>query len=87
MEYLPLYLKEQACRHKVRPGIIGWAQVYGRNSLSWDEKFKLDLWYVDNRSPWLDIKILFLTIRKVLIRDGFSAQGEATMSKFTGSKG
>ncbi|HRH04276.1 MAG TPA: sugar transferase [Burkholderiaceae bacterium] len=85
MEYLPLYSTEQARRHHVRPGITGWAQVNGRNALSWDEKFKLDVWYVDNRSVWLDIKILWLTIRKVLARDGISAAGEATMSKFTGS--
>lgn len=85
MEYLPLYSTEQARRHHVRPGITGWAQVNGRNALSWDEKFKLDVWYVDNRSVWLDIKILWLTIRKVLARDGISAVGEATMSKFTGS--
>ena len=85
MEYLPLYSTEQARRHHVRPGITGWAQVNGRNALSWDEKFKLDVWYVDNRSVWLDIKILWLTIRKVLARDGINAAGEATMSKFTGS--
>ena len=85
MEYLPLYSTEQARRHHVRPGITGWAQVNGRNALSWDEKFKLDVWYVDNRSIWLDIKILWLTIRKVAARDGISAAGEATMSKFTGS--
>ena len=85
MDYLPLYSTEQARRHHVRPGITGWAQVNGRNALSWDEKFKLDVWYVDNRSVWLDIKILWLTIRKVVARDGISAAGEATMSKFTGS--
>ena len=86
VEYLPLYSPEQARRHEVRPGITGWAQVNGRNALSWDEKFKLDVWYVDNRSLWLDIKILWLTVKKVLVRDGISAAGEATMSKFTGSK-
>ena len=86
MEYLPLYSPEQARRHEARPGITGWAQVNGRNALSWDEKFKLDVWYVDHRSLWLDIKILWLTVRKVLVRDGISAEGEATMSKFTGSK-
>lgn len=86
MEYLPLYSPEQARRHEVRPGITGWAQVNGRNELSWDEKFKLDVWYVDNRSLWLDIKILWLTVRKVLVREGISAAGEATMTKFTGSK-
>ena len=86
MEYLPLYSPEQARRHEVRPGITGWAQVNGRNALSWDEKFKLDVWYVDHRSLWLDIKILWLTVRKVLVREGISADGEATMSKFTGGK-
>lgn len=85
MEYLPLYLPEQARRHEVRPGVTGWAQVNGRNTLSWEDKFKLDVWYVDNRSLWLDIKVLFLTVKKVLVRDGISAEGEATMSKFTGS--
>ena len=86
VEYLPLYSPEQARRHEVRPGVTGWAQVNGRNAISWEDKFKLDTWYVDNRSFWLDIKILWLTIRKVLVRDGISAAGEATMSKFTGSK-
>ena len=85
MEYLPLYNKEQARRHEVRPGVTGWAQINGRNAISWEEKFKLDVWYVDNQSFWLDIKILFLTVKKVFIRDGISAEGEATMSKFTGS--
>lgn len=85
MEYLPLYTPEQARRHEVRPGITGWAQVNGRNAISWEEKFALDVWYVDNQSLWLDIKILFLTVKKVLVRDGISAAGEATMSKFTGS--
>ncbi|ROZ81152.1 sugar transferase [Pseudomonas neustonica] len=85
MEYLPLYSAEQVRRHDVRPGITGWAQINGRNALSWEEKFKLDVWYVDNQSFWLDIKILFLTVKKVLVRDGISAEGEATMSKFTGS--
>jgi lipopolysaccharide/colanic/teichoic acid biosynthesis glycosyltransferase len=84
MEYLPLYSPEQARRHEVRPGITGWAQVNGRNALSWDEKFRLDVWYVDNQSLWLDIKILLLTVRKVLIREGISAEGEATMSRFKG---
>jgi lipopolysaccharide/colanic/teichoic acid biosynthesis glycosyltransferase len=84
VEYLPLYNDEQARRHQVRPGITGWAQVNGRNALSWEEKFKLDVWYVDNRTLWLDLKILFLTVRKVLVRDGISAAGEATMSRFTG---
>lgn len=86
MEYLPLYSPEQARRHEARPGITGWAQVNGRNALSWEEKFKLDVWYVDHRSLWLDIKILWLTVRKVLVREGISADGEATMSKFTGGK-
>lgn len=85
MEYLPLYSPEQARRHEVRPGITGWAQVNGRNALSWEEKFKLDVWYVDNQSLWLDIKILWLTVRKVLVREGISAAGEATMAKFTGT--
>ncbi|BEP48277.1 MULTISPECIES: sugar transferase [Variovorax] len=85
VEYLPLYSTEQARRHEVRPGITGWAQVNGRNALSWEEKFKLDVWYVDNRTLWLDIKILWLTVRKVLVRDGISAAGEATMPRFTGS--
>ena len=85
MEYLPLYSPEQFRRHEVRPGITGWAQVNGRNAISWEEKFKLDVWYVDNRSFWLDLKIIYLTVKKVLVRDGISAEGEATMSKFTGS--
>lgn len=84
MEYLPLYSPEQARRHEVRPGVTGWAQVNGRNAISWDEKFALDVWYVDNRSLWLDLKIIWLTIRKVIKRDDISAAGEATMSKFTG---
>lgn len=86
MEYLPLYTKEQARRHEVRPGITGWAQVNGRNAISWEDKFKLDVWYVDHRSLWLDIKILWLTVKKVLVREGISAAGEATVEKFTGSK-
>lgn len=85
-EYLPLYSAEQARRHEVRPGITGWAQVNGRNSLSWEDKFKLDVWYVDNRSILLDFKILFMTVHKVLAREGISADGEVTMSKFSGSK-
>ncbi|MBQ0753733.1 MAG: sugar transferase [Gammaproteobacteria bacterium] len=84
VEYLPLYSAQQARRHEVRPGITGWAQVKGRNTLSWDEKFELDVWYVDNQTIWLDIKILFLTVKTVLFRKGVSADGEATMSKFTG---
>ncbi|MCF9012335.1 sugar transferase [Pseudomonas carnis] len=86
MEYLPLYNAEQYRRHEVRPGVSGWAQVNGRNAIEWEEKFKLDTWYVDNQSFWLDIKVIFLTIKKVLVRDGISAEGEATASKFTGSK-
>lgn len=86
MEYLPLYSAEQARRHEVRPGITGWAQINGRNALSWEDRFKLDVWYVDHRSLWLDLKILALTVRKVLAREGISAAGEATMSKFTGTK-
>jgi lipopolysaccharide/colanic/teichoic acid biosynthesis glycosyltransferase len=84
MEYLPLYTTEQARRHDLRPGVTGWAQVNGRNAISWEEKFKLDVWYVNNQSFCLDIKILWLTVKKVLTRDGISAEGEATMSKFTG---
>lgn len=86
MEYLPLYNAEQKRRHEVRPGITGWAQINGRNAVDWPERFKLDVWYVDNRSLWLDIKVLFLTVKKVLVREGISADGEATMSKFTGNE-
>ncbi|PUE19629.1 sugar transferase [Limnohabitans sp. MMS-10A-160] len=86
MEYLPLYTPEQSRRHEVRPGITGWAQVNGRNAISWADKFALDVWYVDHRSLWLDMRILWRTVRKVLVRDGISAAGEATMSKFTGSE-
>jgi lipopolysaccharide/colanic/teichoic acid biosynthesis glycosyltransferase len=86
MEYLPLYDIMQVRRHDARPGVTGWAQINGRNALSWEEKFKLDVWYVDNQSLWLDLKIIVLTVKKVLIRDGISAEGEATMTKFTGSK-
>jgi lipopolysaccharide/colanic/teichoic acid biosynthesis glycosyltransferase len=85
MEYLPLYTTEQTRRHEVRPGITGWAQVNGRNALSWEDKFKLDLWYVTHQSMWLDIQILWLTVRKVLSQEGISAAGEATMQQFTGS--
>lgn len=85
MEYLPLYNDEQARRHHVRPGITGYAQVNGRNTIGWNEKFALDTWYVDHQSLWLDIKILFKTVKKVIIKDGISADGEATMSKFTGN--
>lgn len=86
MEYLPLYSEEQARRHSVRPGITGYAQVNGRNAIGWDKKFELDTWYVDNQSLWLDIKILLKTVKKVVIKDGISADGEATMSKFMGSQ-
>lgn len=86
MEYLPLYDAEQMRRHDVRPGITGWAQVNGRNAVSWEEKFKLDLWYVVNESFWLDLKILLLTVKKVLIREGISGEGEATMTRFAGNK-
>lgn len=86
MEYLPLYSAEQMRRHDVRPGITGWAQVNGRNVQSWDERFRLDVWYVDHRSFWLDLKILWLTVRKVLAREGVSAAGEATMHKFKGNR-
>lgn len=85
MEYLPLYSLEQARRHELRPGVTGWAQVNGRNALSWDEKFRLDVWYVDNHSFWLDLKILALTVKKVFVREGISAAGEVTMTYFTGS--
>ena len=86
VEYLPLYSKKQSRRHEVKPGITGWAQVNGRNAISWDEKFDLDVWYVDNQSIWLDIKILCLTIKKVILRDGISAKGDATMPPFKRSK-
>jgi lipopolysaccharide/colanic/teichoic acid biosynthesis glycosyltransferase len=86
MEYLPLYTAEQARRHDVRPGITGWAQVNGRNAISWDQKFAFDLWYVDHSSLSLDLKILWLTIRNVFTRHGISAEGEATMPRFTGSE-
>jgi len=86
MEYLPLYSSEQARRHEVRPGITGWAQVNGRNAITWEEKFRLDVWYVDNQSFWLDIKILWMTVVKVFKREGISHEGQATMEKFMGSK-
>ena len=85
VEYLPLYSQEQARRHDVKPGITGWAQVNGRNAISWQQKFELDVWYVDNQSFWLDIKILFLTVKKVFAQADISAEGEATMTKFTGN--
>lgn len=84
MEYLPLYSQEQARRHDVRPGITGWAQVNGRNTLSWQDKFSLDVWYVEHQSVLLDIKILCLTVLKVIKREGINQQGQATMTKFTG---
>jgi sugar transferase EpsL len=86
MEYLPLYSAEQARRHDVRPGLTGWAQVNGRNAISWDQKFAFDLWYVDHASLSLDLKILWLTVKNVFTRHGISAEGEATMPKFSGSK-
>jgi len=85
MEYLPLYSPEQAKRHDVRPGMTGYAQVNGRNAIGWEEKFKLDTWYVENQSIWLDFKIMLKTVKKVLAKDDISAEGEATMSKFTGN--
>ena len=84
MQYLERYSPEQARRHEVKPGITGWAQVNGRNALSWEGKFELDVWYVDHQSFWLDVQIIALTIKKVLLREGISAQGEATMPRFTG---
>ncbi|OHC24242.1 MAG: sugar transferase [Pseudomonadales bacterium RIFCSPHIGHO2_12_FULL_40_16] len=86
MEYLPLYNKEQAKRHDVRPGMTGHAQVNGRNAISWEEKFKLDTWYVENQSTVLDLKIMLKTVQKVIAKDDISAEGEATMTRFTGSK-
>ena len=86
MEYLPLYNEEQAKRHNVRPGMTGHAQVNGRNAISWEEKFKLDTWYVENQSIWLDFKIMLKTVQKVIAKDDISAEGEATMVKFTGTK-
>lgn len=86
MEYLPLYNDEQMRRHNTLPGITGWAQVNGRNSLSWEEKFKLDLWYVNNQSIWLDCKILLMTLKKVLTREGIAAEGHVTAEKFKGNE-
>lgn len=86
VQYLPLYSSEQARRHNVRPGITGWAQVNGRNAISWEQKFKLDVWYVDNQSFLLDIKILLLTVKKVFVREGISADGHVTIEPFKGSK-
>ena len=85
VQYLPLYSKEQARRHEVRPGITGWAQCHGRNSISWTEKFKLDVWYVDHCSLITDIKVIFITIKKVLLREGISQEGQATMELFNGN--
>ena len=85
MEYLPLYDDKQSRRHEVKPGVTGWAQVNGRNAISWEDKFNLDVWYVDNQSFWLDIKILFLTVKKVLIKEGISADDHVTMPFFTAS--
>ena len=85
MEYLALYTEEQLRRHDVLPGITGWAQINGRNAISWEERFKLDVWYVDNHSLWIDLKIILLTVIKVLKREGISAKGEVTMPKFRGS--
>ena len=85
MDYLPLYSPEQARRHEVKPGITGWAQVNGRNAISWEDKFQLDVWYVDHQSFWLDMKILFLTVKRVFQRSGISAYGEMTMPRFTGN--
>ncbi|QOW51081.1 sugar transferase [Acinetobacter sp. YH12138] len=85
MEYLPLYNREQAKRHNVRPGITGHAQVNGRNAISWEKKFELDTWYVENQSLWLDFKIMLKTVKKVIAKDDISAEGEATMTKFTGT--
>jgi lipopolysaccharide/colanic/teichoic acid biosynthesis glycosyltransferase len=85
VQYLPLYNDEQARRHNVRPGITGWAQVNGRNAITWEEKFKFDVWYVENQCFWLDIKILLLTLKKVFVKEGISAEGEVTMSAFKGS--
>jgi lipopolysaccharide/colanic/teichoic acid biosynthesis glycosyltransferase len=85
IEYMPLYSEEQNRRHEVRPGITGWAQINGRNAISWEEKFRLDVWYVDNQSFSLDFLILLQTVKKVFLREGISAEGEATMSYFTGT--
>jgi lipopolysaccharide/colanic/teichoic acid biosynthesis glycosyltransferase len=84
VEYLPLYSDEQARRHDIKPGITGWAQINGRNAISWQQKFELDIWYIDNQSFWLDIKILLLTVKKVFTRSDINATGEVTMTKFTG---
>lgn len=85
VQYLPLYNKEQARRHNMRPGITGWAQINGRNAISWEDKFEYDIWYVDHQCFWLDIKILFLTVKKVFVREGISADGHVTIEPFKGS--
>jgi len=85
VKYLPLYSSEQARRHEVRPGITGWTQVNGRNAITWEEKFKLDVWYVDNISLWIDLKIIFMTIWKISKREGISQSGQATMEEFKGA--
>lgn len=86
VEYLPLYNKRQSHRHNVRPGITGWAQVNGRNAISWEQKFEYDVWYIENQSLWLDFKILILTVKKVFVSEGISAEGQATITKFTGAR-
>jgi lipopolysaccharide/colanic/teichoic acid biosynthesis glycosyltransferase len=86
MEYLPLYTPEESRRHAARPGITGWAQINGRNAISWEDKFELDLWYVDHQSPWLDLRILWKTLAQTARRDGITANGEATMPRFKGSR-
>ena len=86
MDYLPLYNKRQKTRHDVLPGITGWAQINGRNSITWEQKFEYDAWYVENQSLWLDCKILFLTIKKVLVKEGISANGHVTIRRFSGNK-
>jgi lipopolysaccharide/colanic/teichoic acid biosynthesis glycosyltransferase len=86
MQYLPLYSLEQSRRHDIKPGVTGWAQINGRNAISWEQKFTYDVWYVDHQSFWLDMKILFLTIKKVLVRDGISADNHVTMPFFRNNK-
>ena len=86
VSYLPLYDKQQKRRHEVKPGITGWAQINGRNAISWEQKFEFDVWYVDHLSFWLDVKIIFKTIKKVFVREGISADGQATMTAFKGNK-
>ena len=85
MEYLPLYNKNQKRRHEVKPGITGWAQVNGRNAISWEKKFDFDIWYVDHHTFWIDLKIIVLTLKKVFLREGITESGQVTMSKFTGN--